>query len=84
MLPHEGVDAIQQVVKLEGFAQVVVDTHRAATANVVGRVPGGQHENGRLLPATTDIRRNLKPVSLRQHEVEEVMAQLEAPVTIRP
>jgi hypothetical protein len=68
---HDSVDPIQQVVELEWFAQVVVDTRRATPADILDGVAGCQHQNGRFVSPTANGLRDLKAIFLGQHVIKK-------------
>ena len=71
LLLYEGLDPIQQVVEPEGFAHIVIDTRCAGAADILSRITRSQHEDGGFLAQAPDLRRDMKPVLLWQHEVQK-------------
>ena len=64
-------DAGQQLVEAERLRQIVVGAGVEAADHVLDRVARGEHQDGRVPPLPPELGRDLEPVLLGQHDVEQ-------------
>jgi hypothetical protein len=74
--PEQGFGACDQLLRVEGFRQVVVRTHLEADHLVGDLVARGEHDD-RHLAQLADLLADRQPVDTRQHDVQDHEVGLE-------
>src|SRR2546423_1375542 len=69
--PDQRSHAGQQLVELERLGEIVVGAGVEPPHHVLRRIARGEHQDGRLTTLAPQLRRDLKPVLLRQHHVQD-------------